>query len=269
MRGIEKERPRRLKDSPSGLENVTAAILAGGMGMRLRPVVADWPKVLAPVHGRPYATYLLDQLAAAGAREVVLLTGYRAKQVLETVGEHYAGMRLIHSPEASPLGTGGALRKALSRLRSADVLLQNGDSWCDADLADFFKFHRLNNADLSLVLVKANDSTRFGQVHVSADARVERFEEKTEGGNGWINAGIYLIARSLIREIPARENVSLERDLIPHWLAEGRHIYGYRHDGRLLDIGTPESYAAAEEFIPARKETRTLEDSRAGLAGDA
>jgi len=268
MRGIKKKRPRRLEDSPSGLDNVTAAILAGGMGTRLRPVVADRPKVLAPVHGRPYVTHLLDQLAAAGTREVVLLTGYCADQILETLGEQYTDMRLIHSPEATPLGTGGALRNALPKLTSAEVLMQNGDSWCDADLPDFFKFHRLNNADLSLVLVKADDSTRFGQVRVATDARVERFEEKIEGGSGWINAGIYLIARSLIRGIPARISVSLERDLIPRWIAKGHNIYGYRHAGRFLDIGTPASYAAAEEFIPAREETRTLEDSRAGLARD-
>src|SRR5207247_7582618 len=108
---IEKEVRRRV-DSPSGLGQVTAAILAGGMGMRLRAVVADRPKVLAPVHGRPYLTHLLDQLAAAGSREVVLLTGYGAEQVFETLGESYRGMRLIHSPEARPLGTGGALRNA-------------------------------------------------------------------------------------------------------------------------------------------------------------
>jgi D-glycero-alpha-D-manno-heptose 1-phosphate guanylyltransferase len=147
MQWIEKRRV----DAPSGLGQVTAAILAGGMGLRLRAVVPDQPKVLAPVHGRPYLTHLLDQLAAAGTSEVVLLTGFRAEQVSETLGEGYGGMRLIHSPEAKPLGTGGALRNALPKLRSTDVLLQNGDSWCDAELADFWKFHRLNDAELSMV----------------------------------------------------------------------------------------------------------------------
>jgi NDP-sugar pyrophosphorylase family protein len=252
MQRLEKvrARPRRLEDAPAGLKDVTAAILAGGMGTRLRSVLADRPKVLAPVHGRPYLTHLLDQLAAAGISAVVLLTGHGAGQVSETLGASYADMRLIHSPEVKPLGTGGALRNALSKLTSADVLLQNGDSWCDVELADFLKFHRMNDAELSVVLVKAADPSRFGQVRVAADERVVCFEEKTAGGSGWINAGIYLIARSLIREIQAEQDVSLEREMIPRWIQEGKKVFGYRHTGRFLDIGTPESYAAAERFIP-------------------
>src|SRR5437879_601155 len=111
--------------------DVTAAILAGGLGTRLRSVIADRPKVLAPVGGRPYLTYLLDQLAKAAVREVVLLTGYGAEQVRDALGATYAGMRLVHAAEPAPLGTAGALRHALPHLRSPAVLLMNGDSYCD------------------------------------------------------------------------------------------------------------------------------------------
>ena len=98
------------------LLGVSAAILAGGLGTRLRPAVADRPKVLAPVHGRPFLTILVDQLAAAAIEEVTLLTGFQGQQVRETVGEIYAGMRLIYSEEPSPLGTAGAVRWALPKL---------------------------------------------------------------------------------------------------------------------------------------------------------
>jgi NDP-sugar pyrophosphorylase family protein len=220
------------------------------MGTRLRSVVADRPKVLATVHGRPYLSYLLDRLASAGTNEVVLLTGYGAEQVRAALGDGYAGMRLIHWPETRPLGTGGALRNGLPTFSSAAVLLQNGDSWCDVDLADFLKFQRLNKASLSMVLVKTADPSRFGRVEVDNDDLVVRFEEKTRDRAGWVNAGIYLIARRLIEQIPAGEALSLERDLIPRWLREGQKVFGYRHVGRFLDIGTPESYRAAEEYVP-------------------
>lgn len=232
------------------LADVTGAILAGGFGTRLRSVVADRPKVLAPVHGRPYLTYLLDQLAGAGVREVVLLTGYQAEVVQATLGTSYAGMRLAYSPEPSPLGTAGALRLARPLLLSPAVLLLNGDSYCDVALADFWDFHRRRGAAFSLVLHRVADTGRFGQVHVEG-GRVARFEEKhAAGGAGWINGGVYLMNRPLLDEVPAGRPVSLERELFPAWAARGC-LHGFCCDGRFLDIGTPESYAAAEAFFRA------------------
>src|SRR5439155_10529669 len=110
------------------LAELTAAILAGGLGTRLWTVVHNQPKVLAKVHGRPYLTYLLDQLAPCGIGEVVLLTGYLAAQVQQTLGERYAGLQLTYSAEPAPLGTAGALGNALPHLTSPTILLMNGDS---------------------------------------------------------------------------------------------------------------------------------------------
>jgi NDP-sugar pyrophosphorylase family protein len=235
----------------AGLERMTAAILAGGLGTRLRPLVADRPKVLAEVHGRPYLTFLLDQLADAGIRETVLLTGYRGNQVYQAVGERHGDMRLIHSPEPRPLGTGGALRHALAKLASPVVLLLNGDSWCDVDLAAFWNFHRHSGAGLSLVVVQAGDPSRYGQVQVGKGGAVQAFIEKRGGAGGWINAGVYLLSRRWIEDIPPERPLSLERDLVPDWLAQRRKVFAFRHAGRFLDIGTPASYQAAETFLAA------------------
>jgi NDP-sugar pyrophosphorylase family protein len=235
------------------LADVTAAILAGGLGTRLRPAVGSRSKVLAPVHDRPFVTYLLDQLARAGVREVVLLTGYRAEQVQHTLGESYAGMSLVYSPELSLLGTAGAVRRAIPILSSRAVLLMNGDSFCDVDLVAFKAFHRRHIADLSLVLTQTADTSRYGKVRFTNSGRVLRFDEKKqEGGPGWINAGVYLIARDLIEEIPCRPDgqaVSLERDMMPAWISRGRRVFGFPCNGRFLDIGTPVSYAEAETFF--------------------
>lgn len=237
---------------------VTAAVLAGGLGTRLRPAVADRPKVLAPVGGRPYLTYLLDQLAGAGVGEVVLLTGYGAEQVRDALGEAYAGMRLVYSAEPTPLGTAGALRWALPRLSAPTVLLLNGDSYCDVDLAAFWRFHQAQGADASLVLARVADASRFGQVRVSPKGVVSSFREKEgEQKAGRVNAGVYLLSRSLLAGIPLLQPASLERDLLPGWVTD-RHVCGFRCGGRFLDIGTPQSYAEAETFFQSPKREAAL-----------
>lgn len=227
----------------------SAAILAGGLGTRLRSVVADRPKVLAPVGGRPFLTRLLDQLARSAVRKVVLLTGHRAEQVRAAFGEGYGGLELVYSDEPQPLGTGGALRHALAQLDGPTLLLLNGDSYCDIDLDEFQQFHQEQRAGVSLALVRVADASRYGRVECDAEGRVVRFEEKRPGATpGWINAGVYLIERRLLEDVPSGRPLSLERDLLPPWTAQGI-VRGFRCPGRFLDIGTPESYAAAEEFF--------------------
>jgi NDP-sugar pyrophosphorylase family protein len=232
------------------LANVTGAVLAGGLGTRLRSRVADRPKVMAPVQGRPYLTYLLDQLAVAGLREVVLLTGYLGDLVQTTLGETYADMRLVYAREPSPLGTGGALRRALPVIASSMVLLLNGDSFCDVDLGQLWEFHCRQRAEVTMTLSSVADTARYGRVRIANDS-VECFEEKQQaGGAGWINAGVYLIQRERVIEIPPGGPVSLERDMLPAW-ARADRVRGFRCAGRFLDIGTPESYAEAETFFRA------------------
>jgi NDP-sugar pyrophosphorylase family protein len=227
----------------------TAAILAGGLGTRLRPVIVDRPKVLAPINGRPFLTYLLDQLAGASVEEVVLLVGFQAGQVRDTLGQTYAGMRLLYSEEPFPLGTAGALRWALPKLSEPTILVMNGDSYCDIDLAAFRAFHDEHSADVSLALAGVTGASRFGSVWAGEDGKVTRFEEKTAvPGANWINAGIYLLKCGLIDEIPIGGSLSLERDLFPQWV-EMRRCYGFHSAGRFLDIGTPESYSDAEHFF--------------------
>jgi NDP-sugar pyrophosphorylase family protein len=243
----------------ASLANITGAILAGGLGTRLGSVVRDRPKVLAPVHGRPFLAYLLDQLTRVSLAEVVLLTGHLAGQVSATFGDSYAGLRLIYSQELSPLGTAGALRLALPDFSSPTVLLLNGDSYCDVDLTAFLEFHRARAADVSLVANCVGDASRFGKVRVGSDGRVLGFEEKRGAGRGWINAGVYLLERRRIAEIPLGRPVSLERDLFPSWVGRAG-IHAFCGPVRFLDIGTPESYQQAESFFapPASGEFRHL-----------
>lgn len=230
------------------LASVTAAILVGGLGTRLRPVVADRPKVLADVRGRPFLAYLLDQVAAAGLRDVVLCTGYLAEQIRAEFGETYRHVRLLYSQEPLRLGTAGALRLALPLFMPSTVLAMNGDSICEVDLEAFWAWHCEQRANASLVLAKVCDAGRYGQVRVDASGAVSLFEEKGEPNSaGWVNAGIYLLSCASLRSIPTDREVSLEREIFPSWIGQG--LFGYRSEGRFLDIGTPAAYATVERFL--------------------
>lgn len=225
-------------------------ILAGGLGTRLRPVVGDRPKVLAEVRGRPFLAYLLDQLVAARVGEVVLCTGYLGAQLESAFGDSYRNMRLRYSRESSPLGTAGALRLALPLLQSDPVLVMNGDSFCHADLEGFRRWHQAKGAKATLLLAQVSDTRRYGRVHLDTDGRVRRFREKgTTEGPGWINAGIYLLAQEVLGAIAPGRVVSLEREVFPAWIDRG--LYAFTSLGPFLDIGTPEAYAAAEQFFSA------------------
>ena len=236
-----------------GLASVTAAVLAGGLGTRLRSIVADRPKVLAEIRGRPFLAYLLDQLAAAGVRNVVLCTGYLGEQVQAVFGDSYGDLRLAYSQESAALGTAGALRLALPLLKSDVVLVMNGDSYCQADLGAFWIWHCERGAAATLLLTKVPDTTRYGQVQVENNGQVRSFVEKGKAsGPGWINAGIYLLRRDLLQTIPIRRAVSIEREMFPAWVGQG--LYGYPSEGQFIDIGTPESYALAEQFFATRSD---------------
>jgi histidinol-phosphate phosphatase family protein len=226
----------------------TAAILAGGLGTRLRPVISDRPKVLAPVNGRPFLAYLLNQLLEAGVRRVVLCTGYLGEQVRQIFGDRYGALSLVYSQESEPLGTGGALRLALPLLDSDPVLVMNGDSYCQVDLNAFLRWHKERRATASLLLTWVSNTGRYGRVLVNEEGIVQSFKEKGgTRGAGFINAGIYLLSREVLQSIPAHTVVSLEHQVFPSWI--GRGLYGYAGGSSFLDIGTPESYAAAQRFF--------------------
>lgn len=225
-------------------QGITAAILAGGLGTRLRSVVPDKPKVIAEVHGRPFVTYLLDQLAEAGLRSVVLCTGYMADQVENCLGETYRSLTLRYSREEEPLGTGGAIRLALPMLERRPTLLVNGDSYCAVDLDRLWHFHQERKSKATMVLSRMDDARRFGLVETDERYAVTRFLEKGQAeGSGWVNAGIYLLEREFVESIPAGIPVSLEREIIPNWIGQG--LFGLHTEGKLWDIGVPDTYIRA------------------------
>jgi len=230
--------------------SMPVAILAGGLGTRLRPAIGARQKTVAEVAGRPFLARLLDQVALFGFRDVVLCVGFGADQVERALGVEHGPLRLRYSREAEPLGTAGALRLALPLLSGDAALVMNGDSFCDADLAEAWDAHSRRSALATLVLVEVPDTSRYGRVELDASDAIRRFVEKQpEDGPGWINAGLYLLARSRIAAIPAARPLSLERDVFPSWI--GERLFGHRSGARFIDIGTPQSYADASRLFAA------------------
>lgn len=250
-RGFSPQLPSRR--GPALVGAPTVLILAGGLGTRLRSVVSDRPKVLAPVAGRPFLSYWLESLALQGFRDTVLCTGHLSEQVEACFGQSWGTLSLSYSAEKTPLGTGGALRLALPLIRTQDVLILNGDSFCEVDLAQFWKEQSQRRASAGMVLHYASDSRRYGRVTLSPEGRLDNFLEKSDICRaGWINAGVYLLPRAWIESIPPDAPVSLERDLLPKWLMNG--IHGFPSAGRFIDIGLPETLAQAEEFFASSKQ---------------
>lgn len=220
-----------------------AIVLAGGAGTRLRQVVPDLPKSLAPVAGRPFLEYLLGALARKGFERVVLSLGYMAEKVVEHFGERFSGLDLIYEIEPAPLGTGGATRQAMQRCRADHVFVFNGDTFLDLEVADL-EARWLAQRMPVVVACQAPDTSRYGRLTVAAD-HVIRLAEKGASGPGLINAGCYVLPAGSLNEFEPGRPFSLETDVLAAWAEQGR-LACFVSRGRFIDIGTPEDYARAQ-----------------------
>ena len=231
------------------MDNIDAVILAGGRGTRLEGVVSDRPKPMAAIQGRPFLDLLIEDLMRQGLRRFVLSVGHRREQIIE----HYRtrnDAEFAFSEEDEPLGTGGAVRAAVGLVRAGVFLTLNGDSFCRVRIEDFVAFHESTRADASMVVADSRGRTDGGSVDVAEDGRVLRFLEKAAETNRmtFINAGIYLMPKSLPSRWEFRTPFSLEHDVFPRLVAEGR-FYGFRVDSEVIDIGTPDRYAEAQSKL--------------------
>jgi D-glycero-alpha-D-manno-heptose 1-phosphate guanylyltransferase len=226
-----------------------ALILAGGLGTRLRSVIADRPKPMADVAGRPFLAHLLEQLSRHGFRRAIICVGYNADHIRARLGDSFGPLTLAYSTEDRPLGTAGALRLAADMIESANVLAMNGDSFCDLDLVAFGQAHGSYPAAATLAVLQQQDRSRSGAVTIDSTGKILKFESRpTVASAGLVSAGVYMFRREAIREIAFDRKVSLEEEIFPLWVERGR-LFGWRVEGRFIDIGTPESYDAAQHFF--------------------
>ena len=224
--------------------SVQAVVLVGGKGTRLRPLTLSAPKPMLPTAGLPFLTHLISRIKAAGIEDIILGTSFQA----HVFSEHYGdgskmGVRLRYVTETEPLGTGGGIRNVLDELTAETVLVFNGDVLGGSDIGQLLATHQRTEADLTLHLVRVGDPRAFGCVPTDENGRVTAFLEKTQDPpTDQINAGAYVFKRSIIEEIPAGRAVSVEREVFPQLLAEGRHVQGHVDHAYWRDMGTPEDF---------------------------
>lgn len=228
----------------------TAIILAGGLGTRLRDRVANLPKPMAPVAGRPFLAYLLDRLLQQGFLRAVLSVGYRADSIVGCFGSAYHGIDLIYSREERPLGTGGAIRQALGYCHESSVLVLNGDTYLELDYQQFMRFHELHCGPISLALNHVENSGRYGAVKLQGD-RIVSFNEKGVDTAMLVNAGAYAMRTAIFADYSLPESFSFELDfLAPH--CPSLQPYGFRTRDYMIDIGIPADFDRAQVELPQR-----------------
>jgi D-glycero-alpha-D-manno-heptose 1-phosphate guanylyltransferase len=220
-----------------------AVILAGGLGTRLRAAVPDLPKPMAMIAGRPFLEILLMSLARKGFRHIVLSLGHMAEKVVSYFGDSFAGMSLAYEIETIPLGTGGALRRALAHASSDHMFVFNGDTFLDLEVSRLETFWQARRLPV-IVGKNVSDTRRYGRLE-TADQRVVGFTAKNMTGPGLINAGCYVLPKDALDMLETGRPFSLEADFLPS-AVKSQHFALFTTDGFFIDIGVPEDYFRAQ-----------------------
>ncbi|MBL7996808.1 nucleotidyltransferase family protein [bacterium] len=232
------------------MKNTDAVILAGGLGTRLGDSAGDLPKVLVPVNGKPFLEFVFKLISRSKfVTRVVLAVGHKADKIISKYQDNSDyGFEILFSLEKDLLGTGGAIKKALQYTKSDDILVLNGDSYVDIDIQSFISAHESKGASISIALTYVENANRYGKVNMSTNNKIVSFEEKAPSSSGgYINCGVYLLKKSVFDRVPENTALSLEKDLLPDMIKSD--AYGFICNGKFIDIGVPEAYGLASEYL--------------------
>ena len=233
--------------------SLSAVILVGGLGTRLRPLTDRTRKDMLPLVDRPQLAYTFEHLRRFGVTRAIVSCGYLPTQIQEHFGDSYGDLRLEYRIEEEPLGTGGAIRFAAQDIDETFFAL-NGDSLRETDLGALLTFHRERATRATILLTPVEDPSRYGLVRVNGDGCVRSFLEKPrpeEIDTNLINAGMYVLEPDVLELIPPGRAVSIEREVFPRLVEDGT-VFGVALPGYWLDIGTPDAYLQAHRDVLER-----------------
>ncbi len=225
-------------------------ILAGGLGSRLQGVLGNTPKCMAPIAGKPFLDYQLDYLQKEGFNHVIVSVGYLKEHIISHFQVHSKKYSVQFSIEDEPLGTGGAIMKALDLCETNKVLVLNGDTFFPVDINRMIEIQITKDADAIIAMREVPDAGRYGRIQSNLDGRITSFSEKDSSMEpGLINGGIYLFKRDLIEKSGFTGRFSLEHDLLP-LSCQTKKVYGVLYNDYFIDIGIPEDLEKARKEIP-------------------
>jgi len=224
-----------------------AIILAGGFGTRIKGIVGDRPKPMALIAGKPFLEHLILYLRDNGVTDIILTVHHMADQIKSYFGDGgWFNVNITYSEEETPLGTGGAIKKAQRHIDDTFIVM-NGDSYSELKLKDLLDFHYTKKSKFTISLSETNDSRHYGYVKLKEN-KIEEFVEKQQGGINFVNSGIYIFEPSIFDYIESNKKISLEQDVFPI-LARENLLYGYKYQGYFMDIGRPETYQKFKEDV--------------------
>lgn len=219
-------------------------VLAGGFGTRLQSVVKDVPKCMAEVAGKPFLYYVMKHLERERFGHVILSLGYKHEIVEEWLNTTQFAFKISYVIESEPLGTGGAIKYAFTKVLSDRAFVINGDTFFDVNTDNIQELHLNKNADITIALKDMSDFDRYGSVDVNKNNRIVNFNEKQFCARGYINGGVYLIEKSVFAKCDLPTKFSFEKDVLEALLQQ-LNIYGVEQDSYFIDIGIPEDYELA------------------------
>lgn len=226
-------------------------ILAGGLGTRLQGEIHDVPKPMAPVNGRPFLEYLLDYIDSYSFKRVILSTGYLGNIIKDHFRDRYNGLEIEYSIEDKPLGTGGAIKMAVERVKTHYFIVMNGDTFFNINLQRFFQVNIENLAKMSIALRQVDNASRYGQIEMNNQGIITGYHEKSDDAHpGLINGGTYILNSKYFRKFNLPEIFSFEKDWLQVYVGKGE-FRGQVFNDYFLDIGIPEDYKRAQHELKA------------------
>lgn len=224
-----------------------AIVLAGGQGTRLKGVISDIPKPMAPIGKRPFLEILFDQLIENKITNVVLSVGYKWEVIKNYFGENYKSLSIKYAIEDTPLGTGGGIKMASELINDDEFIIINGDTFFDINFSEFYDFHKQNNADLSICLKELSNFNRYGSVELNSNNKITHFKEKQPITKGYINGGIYIVKKIILSKI-SQKKFSFEKDIM-ELMINKLNILGFKANNYFIDIGIPNDYQKAINYF--------------------
>jgi len=236
------------------IDVIKALILAGGKGARLRPLALHIPKPIVPLANIPFLFFQIDHIKRAQITEIIISLSYQPRKITDIFGDGMMyGVTMRYTHEDEPRGTAGAFKAAENLIDDTSIVL-NGDILTDTDLQDVLAFHKEKQADATIVVARVMNPAGYGLVEADSQGRVLRFTEKPpedEVTGDTINAGIYILEKSILDRIPSDGVQSFERELFPSMVQDGAKVYSYLSHGYWQDIGSPQKYLEATYGIIA------------------